>query len=191
MTPSENQSNPLSADTRRDFIKTTSTALAGGALVGSLPIARAAHSFDSGEIKIGLVGCGGRGTGAATQALDTFSQENRVKLTAVADPFQHRIDEALKGIKGKHGDKVDVTDRTFVGVDAFKRLIESDIDMVILTSPPGFRPLHFETAVNAGKHVFMEKPVATDAPGVRRVLAANKLAKEKKLIVAAPTYAPL
>jgi len=103
---------------------------------------------------------------------------------AVADPFQFRIDAALKEIKGKHGDKVNVSDRTFVGVDAFKRLIESDIDMVILTSPPGFRPLHFETAIKADKHVFMEKPVATDAPGVRRVLAANKLAKEKKLVVA-------
>ncbi len=184
MTPADNPTSPLPADTRRDFIKSTSAVLAGGALVGSLPIARAAHSFDSGEIKIGLVGCGGRGTGAATQALDTNSPENRVKLTAVADPFQFRIDEALKGIRGKHAERVDVTDRTFVGVDAFKRLIDSDIDMVILTSPPGFRPLHFETAVKAGKHVFMEKPVATDAPGVRRVLAANKLAKEKKLVVA-------
>jgi len=184
MTPSENQSNPTPSDSRRDFIKTTSTVLAGGALVGSLPIARAAHSFDSGEIKIGLVGCGGRGTGAAIQALDTAGPENRLKLTAVADPFQNRITDSLKGIKGKHGDKVDLADRTFVGVDAFKRLIESDIDMVILTSPPGFRPLHFETAVKAGKHVFMEKPVATDAPGVRRVLAANKLAKEKNLFVA-------
>jgi len=181
---SENPTQPNPADTRRDFIKTTSAVLATGALAGTLPIARAAHSFDSGEIKIGLVGCGGRGTGAATQALDTNSSENRLKLTAVADPFSFRIDEALKGIGSKHSDLIDVTDRKFVGVDSFKRLIESDIDMVILTSPPGFRPLHFETAVKAGKHVFMEKPVATDAPGVRRVLAANKLAKEKKLVVA-------
>ena len=181
---SENQSRPTPADTRRDFIKTTSTVLATGALVGTLPIARAAHSFDSGEIKIGLVGCGGRGAGAAAQALDTNSAENRLKLTAVADPFSFRIDNALKEIGNKHPNLIDVTDRRFVGVDSFKRLIESDIDMVILTSPPGFRPLHFETAVKAGKHVFMEKPVATDAPGVRRVLAANKLAKEKKLVVA-------
>ena len=178
-----NPSSPQS-DTRRDFIKATSTLLAGGAMVGSLPISKAAHSFGSDEIKIGLVGCGGRGTGAATQALDTNSPENRIKLTAVADPFQFRIDAALKSIRKQHPDRVDVTDRNFVGVDAFKRLIESDIDMVILTSPPGFRPLHFETAVKAGKHVFMEKPVATDAPGVRRVLEANKLAKEKKLVVA-------
>ena len=184
MNPSENQPSPQSSDSRRDFIRNTSTVLAGSALAGSLPIARAAHSFDSGEIKIGLVGCGGRGTGAAGQALDTYSPENRVKLTAVADPFKHRIDDALGNLRKKHDSLINVSDRTFVGVDAFKRLIESDIDMVILTSPPGFRPLHFETAVKAGKHVFMEKPVATDAPGIRRVLAANKLAKEKKLCVA-------
>jgi myo-inositol 2-dehydrogenase / D-chiro-inositol 1-dehydrogenase len=171
-------------DSRRDFMKTTSAVLAGGAMIGTLPIARAAHTFGSDEIKIGLVGCGGRGTGAATQALDTNSPENRVKLTAVADPFQYRIDGSLKAIQGKHAERVDVSGRTFVGVDAFKKLIDSDVDLVILTSPPGFRPMHFETAVKAGKHVFMEKPVATDAPGVRRVLAANKIAKEKKLAVA-------
>ena len=183
MNSSENQ-NQLPADTRRDFMKSTSAVLAGGALVGTLPIARAAHSFSSDEIKIGLVGCGGRGTGAAGQALDTYTPENRLKLTAVADPFQKRITDSLTNLRKKHDSLIDVSDRTFVGVDAFKRLIESDIDMVILTTPPGFRPLHFETAVKAGKHVFMEKPVATDAPGIRRVLAANKLAKEKKLCVA-------
>ena len=171
-------------DSRREFMKASSTVLAGGAMLGSLPIARAAHSFGSDEIKVGLVGCGGRGTGAATQALDTNSPENRVKLTAVADPFEFRAKQAIKSIGSKHTDKVDVADRTFVGVDAFKRLIESDVDLVILTSPPGFRPLHFETAVKAGKHVFMEKPVATDAPGVRRVLAATEEAKKKNLAVA-------
>jgi len=184
MNPMEKTAEQNASESRRGFMKASSAVIAGGAMIGSLPIARAAHAFSSDEIKIGLVGCGGRGTGAATQALDTFSAENRVKLTAVADPFQFRIDQALKGIKAKHSERVDVGNKTFVGVDAFKRLIESDIDMVILTSPPGFRPLHFETAVNAGKHVFMEKPVATDAPGVRRVLAANAIAKEKKLYVA-------
>ncbi len=178
---SGNETNDTS---RRGFIK-TSTLLASGAMVGgTLPIARAAHSFASDEIRIGLVGCGGRGTGAATQALDTNSSTNRVKLTAVADPFEYRAAQALKSIGGKHAERVDVSGRTFIGVDAFRRLIESDVDMVVLTSPPGFRPLHFETAVKAGKHVFMEKPVAADAPGIRRVLEANKLAKEKKLAVA-------
>ncbi len=184
MDQSENPATPATCDSRRDFIKTTSTVIAGGAMIGTLPIARAAHSFSSDEIKIGLVGCGGRGTGAATQALDTISAENRLKLTAVADPFQSQIDNALKSMKKKHGEHIDVTDRIFVGVDGYKRLLESDIDMVILATPPGFRPQHFEAAIKAGKHVFMEKPVATDAPGVRRVLAANKIAKEKKLVVA-------
>jgi myo-inositol 2-dehydrogenase / D-chiro-inositol 1-dehydrogenase len=171
-------------DSRRDFIKATSSVIAGGAMVGSLPISRAAYTFASDEIKIGLVGCGGRGTGAAGQALDTFSPENRLKITAAADPFKRNMDSSLRNLRTKHAERIDVTDRTFVGVDAYKRLLESDVDMVILASPPGFRPLHFEMAVNAGKHVFMEKPVATDAPGVRRVLAANKIAKEKKLAVA-------
>jgi myo-inositol 2-dehydrogenase / D-chiro-inositol 1-dehydrogenase len=171
-------------ESRRGFIKASSTLLAGGAMIGSLPITKAAHSFGSDEIRVGLVGCGGRGTGAATQALDTNTSENRVKLTAVADPFDFRIQAALKNIAGKHEDKIDINGRKFVGVDAFRQLIESDVDLVILTSPPGFRPLHFETAVKSGKHVFMEKPVATDAPGVRRVIAANKMAKEKNLAVA-------
>jgi predicted dehydrogenase len=153
-------------------------------MVGTLPISRAAHSFATEEIRIGLVGCGGRGTGAATQALDTYSQSNPLKLTAVADAFQFRVDQAVKSISNKHKDRVDIGNRSFVGVDAFKKLLESEVDMVILATPPGFRPLHFEMAVNAGKHVFMEKPVAADAPGVRRVLAANKIAKQKNLAVA-------
>ncbi|MCF7963539.1 MAG: Gfo/Idh/MocA family oxidoreductase [Pirellula sp.] len=184
MDQSESPATPANCDSRRDFIKTTSTVIAGGAMIGTLPIARAAHSFSSDEIKIGLVGCGGRGTGAATQALDTISAENRLKLTAVADPFQSQIDNSLRSMNKKHGEHIDVTDRIFVGVDGYKRLLESDIDMVILATPPGFRPMHFEAAIKAGKHVFMEKPVATDAPGVRRVLAANKIAKEKNLVVA-------
>jgi predicted dehydrogenase len=183
MNPAEIKAEQATTDTRREFIKSTSAVIAGGAMVGTLPISRAAYTFGSDEIKVGLVGCGGRGTGAATQALDTNSPENRVKLTAVADPFQFRIDGALKAIRSKHAERVDVTDRSFVGVDAYKRLLDSDVDLVILTSPPGFRPMHFEAAVKANKHVFMEKPVATDAPGVRRVLAANKIAKEKKLAV--------
>ncbi|MEQ1830360.1 MAG: Gfo/Idh/MocA family oxidoreductase [Pirellula sp.] len=171
-------------DSRRDFIKTTSAVIAGGTMIGTLPISRAAHTFASEEIRIGLIGCGGRGTGATNNALDTYSQANPLKLTAVADPFQFRVDQALKSISQKHADRVDVSGRTFIGVDAFKKLLESDVNMVILASPPGFRPLHFEMAVKAGKHVFMEKPVAVDAPGVRRVLEANKIAKAKNLVVA-------
>ena len=186
MSQSENKQpvdeQPAAAESRRGFLKTTSSIVAGGALVGTLPIARSAHAAGSDTIRLGLIGCGGRGTGAAGQALDTNSDSNRVKLTAVGDPFKFRADNALKELKNKHDKHVDA--KTFIGVDAYKEVIASDVDMVILTSPPGFRPLHFETAVKAGKHVFMEKPVATDAPGVRRVLEANKIAKEKKLAVA-------
>ena len=171
-------------ETRRAFLQTGGAIAAGVTAAATLPISRAAHTFDSGEIKIGLVGCGGRGTGAATQALDTHSESNRLKLTAVADPFEYRMTESLKSISKKHEKLVALEDRKFVGVDAYKRLLESDVDLVILATPPGFRPIHFEAAVKAGKHVFMEKPVATDAPGVRRVLEANKIAKEKKLAVA-------
>jgi predicted dehydrogenase len=186
MSQSENKQpaneQPAAAESRRGFLKSTSSMVAGGVLVGTLPIARSAHAAGSDTIRLGLIGCGGRGTGAAGQALDTNSDSNRVKLTAVGDPFKFRADNALKELKNKHDKHVDA--KTFIGVDAYKEVIASDVDMVILTSPPGFRPLHFETAVKAGKHVFMEKPVATDAPGVRRVLEANKIAKEKKLAVA-------
>jgi myo-inositol 2-dehydrogenase/D-chiro-inositol 1-dehydrogenase len=169
---------------RRDFIKTSSMLVAGGAVAGStLNFARAAHPFGSDTIKVGLVGCGGRGTGAAVQALNTMGGE--VKVTALADVFEDRIQGAYRGIKGAHNDKVDVPkERMFAGFDAYQNLLQTDCDMVILATPPGFRPQQFEAAVKAGKHVFMEKPVAVDAAGVRRVLEANKAAKEKNLAVA-------
>ncbi|MFN5947793.1 MAG: Gfo/Idh/MocA family protein, partial [Pirellulaceae bacterium] len=172
------------APSRRAFLKDSSLLMAAGATVASqaLPVQRAAFAGGSDEIKIGLIGCGGRGTGAAIQALDT---EGPVKLTAMTDVFQNRLQASYRAIKGKHNDRVDVPEeRRFVGIEGYKQVIDSGVDMVLLCTPPGFRPMHFEAAVNAGKHVFMEKPVATDAPGVRRVLAANKIAKEKNLAVA-------
>jgi predicted dehydrogenase len=170
---------------RRDFIKRSSLLVAGGAAVvgGSLNIARAAHSFGSDLIKIGLVGCGGRGTGAAIQALNT--QGGDIKLVALGDVFPDRVQGCYRAVKGKHGDKVDVpTERQFVGFDAYKKVLDTNCDLVILATPPGFRPLHFTAAVNAGKHIFMEKPVAVDAQGVRKVLEANETAKAKNLAVA-------
>jgi predicted dehydrogenase len=159
------QDTPLSAEaSRRGFLKTGVTA---SALAATLPISRSAWAQGSDTIRLGLIGCGGRGTGAAGQALDTNSESNRVKLTAVTDPFKFRADNALKELKNKHKDNVDA--KAFIGVDGYKEVLASDVDMVILTSPPGFRPLHFEAAVKAGKHVFMEKPVATDvAVGLQR-----------------------
>ena len=130
----------------------------------------------------GLIGCGGRGTGAASQAMNT---EGPTRLVAMGDAFNDRLQQSLRGLKGQHADKVDVpADRQFVGFDAYKHVLSSDADLIILATPPGFRPLHFEAAVNAGKHVFMEKPVAVDAAGVRRVLKSTAEAKKKNLAVA-------
>ncbi len=181
---------PLSTRTRRDFIKTSSLLVAGGAVSGGLSIARAAHTFGSDEIKIGLVGCGGRGTAAAVQAMNTVLKDDikpngPVKLVAMADAFADRLQSSYRSIKGKHPDLVDVPpERQYIGMDGYLKVLDSDIDLVILATTPGWRPLHFEAAVQAGKHVFMEKPVATDPAGVRQVLAANELAKQKNLMVA-------
>jgi predicted dehydrogenase len=135
-----------------------------------------------GKLKAGLVGCGGRGTQAAQQFLQ--GNEN-VELVAMADVFEDKLEASLKRLQNtpqQAGVKVDPEHR-FVGFDAFKKLAGSDLDIVMLTTPPGYRPEHFEAAVNAGKHVFTEKPIATDPVGVRRFLAACERAKEKKLTV--------
>jgi predicted dehydrogenase len=130
-------------------------------------------------LKIALIGCGGRGSGAANQALNVPG----TKLVAMADAFKDRLEGALNNIKQAQGAKVDVpAERQFVGFDGYKQAMAL-ADVVILATPPGFRPFHFEEAVKQGKHVFMEKPVATDGPGVRRVLAAAAEAKAKNLKV--------
>jgi myo-inositol 2-dehydrogenase/D-chiro-inositol 1-dehydrogenase len=176
------QQSKASQTSRRGFLKKSSILVAGTAVGGSLNIARAAHPYGTDTIKLGLVGCGGRGTGATIQAMNTSGGD--VNLVAMGDVFDDRLQGSFRSIKGKHGDKVKVTkDTQFVGYDAFEKVLGSEIDVVILATPPGFRPLHFEAAVKAGKNVFMEKPVGTDAPGIRRVLEANKIAKEKGLAV--------
>ena len=164
---------------RRDFLK-ASTA---GVVAGSVSIARGAHTAGSDEIKIALIGCGGRGTGAAVQALSTKAN---VKLVAMADAFRDYLDASLDAmLKRPCRDRIDVPEeRKFTGLDAYQQAIDCGVDLVLLCTPPGFRPIQFEAAVKAGKHVFMEKPVATDAPGVRKVIAANEEAKRKGLLVA-------
>lgn len=165
---------------RRSFLKTSSAVLAGTALSGS--IARTAHAAGSDEIKFCLVGCGGRGTGATSNIMNT---EGNVKLVAVADAFADKAERAIGTLTKKYGDKVAVKpENVFSGLDAYKHAIDSDCDLVVLATPPGFRPLQFEYAVAKGKHIFMEKPVATDAPGIRRVLAAVEESKKKNLMVA-------
>jgi predicted dehydrogenase len=164
--------------TRRNFLSTSGSAV-GGALLAGSAISQFVHAAASDEIKIALVGCGGRGSGAANQALNVPGN----KLVAVADAFQDRLTGSLENLKKEHGAKVDVpADRQFVGLDGYKKAIAL-ADVVILATPPGFRPQHFEEAVRQGKHVFMEKPVAVDGPGVRRVLAAAEEAKKKNLKV--------
>lgn len=175
---------------RRNFLK-TSTVLTGGSMLGGLPLAQAAQSLVDDTIKVALIGCGGRGTGAAVQAL---LSHQRVQLVAMADAFRHRIDDAYKnitaddlsdviGVEGTVKNRVNVPEEhKYVGFDAYKKAIRH-ADVVILTTPPGFRPEHFKEAVAQGKHVFMEKPVATDAPGIRKVLEAAALAKQKRLNV--------
>jgi predicted dehydrogenase len=173
--------------TRRDFVK-QSTLIAGGLFATKL----AGANFFSGSddvIKIALVGCGGRGTGAAIQALST---KQNLKLVAMADAFRDRLDDAYKTITtgGKDGsgaanfkDKIDVPEeRKFTGFDGYQKAIAM-ADVVILATPPGFRPIHFEEAIKQNKHVFMEKPVATDPAGIQKVLAAAAIAKQKKLNV--------
>jgi predicted dehydrogenase len=174
------------ASSRRTFLKQSGATVAGSALAAS--IAGSAYAADANTIKVALIGCGGRGTGAAAQLLATT--EGPVKITAMADAFQDRLDDSLTNLqrtvarqKDSMGAVEVADDHKFVGLDAYKKAIDSGVDMVILTTPPGFRPQQFEYAVKQGKHVFMEKPVATDATGIRRVLAAAEEAKTKNLKV--------
>jgi predicted dehydrogenase len=168
---------------RREFLKSTSAA-AGAVLASGLVVPRGVHAqgADSDTLKIGLVGCGGRGSGAAAQAL---SADSNCKLIAMGDAFEDRISQCRRQLGRQFGeDKLDLPDdRCFAGFDAFKFVVESGVDVVLLATPPHFRPEHYRYAVEAGKHLFIEKPVAVDAPGVRSVMETNKLAKEKGLAV--------
>ena len=168
---------------RRDFLK-ISAAAGAGALLADLDIASIAHAAGSDQIKIALIGCGGRGTGAAANAIKNAAGAS-VKLVAMADAFGERLDSSLASLQQNFQANIDVPkDRRFVGLDAYEKAIASRADIVLLCTPPGFRPSQFEAAVKAGKHVFMEKPVAVDAPGYRRIKAANEEAKKKRLVVA-------
>ncbi len=167
------------SNSRRDFLK-TSALVTGGMLAPSF-LVPGAYAAPANELKLAVIGCGGRGTGAVFQAFETG---HPIKLVAMADAFQDRLDNSFKAISGKYGaEKVAVTpEKMFVGFDGYKQAI-AEADVVILAAPPGFRPSHFEEAVKQGKQIFMEKPVATDAAGIRKVLAAAEEAKAKKLNV--------
>jgi predicted dehydrogenase len=168
--------------TRRDFLKTSGTALAGAALAGG--IARPGYAAESNTIKLALVGCGGRGTGAAAQAMST---QGPTKLWAMADVFEQRLQSSLANLKGGHESQVEVPpERQFIGLDGFKKAIDclDKGDLVLLTTPPAFRPIHLEYAVHKGVNVFMEKSFAVDAPGIRRVLKAGEEARRQNLKIA-------
>lgn len=171
------------ATSRRHFLKTSGTAALGGILAAQTSSSLRVFAAGSDTLRVGLIGCGGRGTGAASNALGA---DKNVVLTAVGDVFSERVQGSLAELKRHAPDRVQVDgDRMFVGLDAYQKVIDSGVDVVLLTTPPGFRPQHFKAAIAAGKHVFCEKPMATDAPGVRSVLATAEEAKQKKLAVVA------
>ncbi|MDR3632437.1 MAG: Gfo/Idh/MocA family oxidoreductase [Isosphaeraceae bacterium] len=176
----EPNSKNAPASSRRDFLKTSTAAAA----VASLGVVPSVHAAGSDVIKVGLIGCGGRGTGAAEQSAGS---DSNIKIYALADMFPDRIDAAQHNLK-KLGGKFDVSsERCFTGFDAYKKLLATDVDLVILATPPGFRPTHIAAAVEAGKHIFTEKPVGVDGPGIRQCLEAAEKAKEKKLAIVAGT----
>ena len=169
---------PPIQSTRRQFVK--SSAAVGSALaLGSTFSTAYAQGGDT--IKVALVGCGGRGTGAVAQL---FRTKGNVKLVAVADALQNKAEGAVKNLKKQNAEKVLADDATtFHGMDAYKKAIDVDCDVVVIATPPGFKPQQFEYAVNKGRHIFCEKPVASDAAGVRRFLAAVEVSKKKNLMV--------
>ena len=180
------KNNDWKIKTRRDFLKNAT--LIGGGLMAS-PLISNANYFSGSEevIKVAVVGCGGRGTGAAMQAL---SSKQNVRIVAMCDAFKDNLDKCHKELSeeinnsiGQLKTRLDVPEeRRFTGFDGYQKAIAL-ADVVILATPPGFRPIHFEEAIKQGKHVFMEKPVATDPAGVQKVLATAAIAKEKKLNV--------
>jgi myo-inositol 2-dehydrogenase / D-chiro-inositol 1-dehydrogenase len=185
---------PESGLNRRQFVEKSSLLAGGVLLTGALAgcdqppgvvdpsaVGPAAFVGGSGKIRLALIGCGGRGTGAASNALKA---DPGTYLVAVADVFADRAESSVGKLRAKFGEqRVTATPETsFIGLDAFKKAIDL-ADVVILTTPGGFKPEHFEYAIAQNKHVFMEKPVATDGPGIRRVLESAKLADQRKLNV--------
>ena len=164
---------------RRKFIKTG----AATSLIVAAPHIAKAENGDNNTIKIGLIGCGGRGTGAANQALKA---DPNVRLWALADAFPEQVDRAVANLSGNpaYAKRIDVPkERRFAGLDAYQQLVDSGVDVVLIATPPGFRPQHLRAAIEAGKHVFAEKPMAVDMAGIHSVLQSAKLADEKKLTI--------
>ena len=175
----KSKENPLFHASRRDFLKTTGVIAAGAALVGAA--VPKVHAGESNTIRVGLVGCGGRGGGAIRQALNT----GPTKLVAIGDAFDYRAKNTLAALQkdGHYASKIDCGDRIFGGLDNHKKVIDclEPGDVVILATPPSFRPHYYAYAVEKGVHAFVEKPVGVDTPGCKKMLAANEIAKQKNL----------
>ncbi|QDT67744.1 Inositol 2-dehydrogenase [Planctomycetes bacterium MalM25] len=175
MSKPQDETNSLGAN-RRQFLTTAAATAAAG--VAAAP-AFGVHGSGDHRLRVGVIGCGGRGKGAARDALNAGED---VVIVAMADAFGDNLNAAHKALVDQFGDRIQVPeDRRFSGFDAYKQVLEADCDLVILATPPGFRPIHFKAAIDAGKHVFMEKPVAVDAPGVRLVLETAREARDKGL----------
>ena len=175
---------PLDNVSRRVFLKASAMTTLG-LTSGLTSPAAFAHFGGSDTLKVGLIGCGGRGTGAARDAV--ASSEN-VEISALGDLFEDRLDRSRSGLLDAIGENLKVTDETaFVGFDAYEKVLDTDVDIVILATPPGFRPIHFRAAIEADKHVFMEKPVSVDVAGALEIMDTGKLATEKGLSVVAGT----
>ncbi len=177
------QKNPSAKSdslTRRDFVRASAgAAIAVPFAVSPLSVAASAFAAGSDQIKVGLVGCGGRGTGAANDALNA---DPGVVIHAMADAFTDKLESSLKNLRDKASDRITVNDdRKFVGFDAYKKLLASDIDVVILATPIVFRPEHLRASVLANKHIFCEKSMSVDGAGVRSVLETTEMAKKRGL----------
>jgi predicted dehydrogenase len=179
MSGSQNPSN-VSPVSRRGFLKTSAVAAAAATAL-HVP---AVHAAADEKIKVGLIGCGGRGRGACG---DVLNSDPNVQVVAIGDLFQDRLDQTVREFSRRPRDKFDVGDRAFVGWDAYQKVIATDCNYIVTATPPAFRPMIIEAAVKAGKHVFGEKPFAVDPVGVRKVLAAAELAKEKNVGILAGT----
>jgi predicted dehydrogenase len=174
---SENASSRKKDPSRRQFLQRS--ALAGAAAYGALSLARGAHAAGSDTIKVGLIGCGGRGSGAAANAMNTGKD---VRLVAMADVFAERIADSRPRLEKMYPEQVAVDEaHCFVGFDAYEKLIHSGVDVVLIAAASHFHPVFVKAAVAAGKHVFCEKPAGLDVPGVKMVMAAAEEAKKKNL----------
>jgi len=167
---------------RRNFLKTGAAAAAAGTTLGLLPTS--VHAAGGDTIKVGLIGCGGRGTGAMKDSLEA---DKSIVVHALGDFFRDRAMGFKNNLHKDYGERVQVGDRVFSGLDAYKEVLASGPDLVILATPPGFRPLHLEAAVKAGKHIFCEKPVAVDGPGIRKCMQMVEESKKRNLAIVAGT----